>query len=116
MFSRCTRIFALLAVTALLGNARCVDNCASVTDAPARSTAPQCPLHKQTGTQPAACDHQHPQFATASTDDVQRLPDLYWVAEAISLPLVPEFESFGLKPSSSPPPVSPPSSVIILRL
>ena len=115
MLSRCTRIFALLAVTALLGNARCVDNCASATDTPAKSTAPQCPLHKQTGTQPAACDHQHPQFATTPTDDVPHPPDLYWVAEAVSPPLARELKSSRFEPSHSPPVISS-SSVIILRL
>ena len=111
---RWSRVLVLLAVTALLGNARCVDNCASPAPAPTKST-PQCPLHQQKGSEPAACDHQHPQFATIAAD-VQQLPDLYLIADAVTAPPVRKSWQLLFEPANSPPPSGSHTSVTILRL
>ena len=111
---RWSRVLVLLAVTALLGNARCVDNCASPAPTPAKST-PQCPLHQQKGSEPAACDHQHPQFATIAAD-VQQLPDLYLIADPVTAPIAPESRPFLFERTIFPPSPGSHSSITILRL
>ena len=115
MVLRWSRMLLLLAVAALLGNARCVDNCGSLAPTPAKSTAPQCPLHERQGSEPAACDHQHPQFATIA-GDVQPLPDQYLIAARVTAPVVPESRTLAFEPTISPPPATAHSSITILRL
>jgi len=69
--ARFIRAILLLAITALLGNARCIDDCSAAGPVPSKAPATNCPLHKSSGGHPAECERQHPQFATAAIAKIQ---------------------------------------------
>jgi hypothetical protein len=120
MSARFIRAILLIAVAALLGNARCIDDCSATGPVPSKAPAANCPLHKSTGGHPANCERQHPQFATAATAKIQldRQPLVGY-----SLNFTPQqflqiaaHQTLLLRRNETPPARNPQARVTVLRI
>jgi hypothetical protein len=120
MSARFIRAILLIAVAALLGNARCIDDCSATGQVPSKAPATNCPLHKSSGGHPADCERQHPQFATDATAKIQlhRQPLVgYFLNFAVQQPLqIAAHQTLLLRRNETPPARNPRARVTVLRV
>jgi hypothetical protein len=118
--ARFVRAILLIAVAALLGNARCIDDCSASGPVPSKAPANNCPLHKSTGGHPANCERQHPQFATAATATIRMHCQLMVGHLLNSAPLqrlqTVVHRTCLVRRDETPPSLNPQAAITVLRV